>query len=161
MKIHVRHSVGDAQREFHISRHLREDYHLDASLFSLTGNVVFADFHAAHLFAHRVNERRPERALNASEIYALGLIDEVLHLVVGRHRRQRAPRLWADALAGLETEHGRAAVDQLLLAFVAEFPPSVVYLNEVDPAAYLAGESAGVMPAYEVAPVAPQNNAIP
>ncbi len=139
---------GGAAREFHVSRRAREKYGLEATLFSATGNVVFADFHAARLFAHRINERRnvdrhPERAISASEIHALGLIDEVLHLVVARHRRQRAPRLWAEALAALEADHGREAVDQLLLAFVDEFPPSAVYRNEVAPEAYLAGETAG------------------
>ena len=48
-------AVG-AMREFHVARGVREEYGLDSSLFSLTGNVVFADFKAARDFAHRINQ---------------------------------------------------------------------------------------------------------
>jgi hypothetical protein len=33
--------------EFHISRHARDLYDFDESLFSLHGNVILANFHAA------------------------------------------------------------------------------------------------------------------
>ncbi len=119
------------------------------SLFGLTGNVVFADFRAAQLFAHRINEqldleRYPERAISASKIYALGLIDEILHLLVARHRREKAPSLWRDSLARLEQDLGAEAVARLLRAFVEEFPSAAVYRGEVTPEAYLAGATAGV-----------------
>ena len=70
----------DAPREFHVSRRAREIYGLEGTLFAVSGNVVFADFHDARLFAHSMNERRdllqyPERAVSASQIHALGLID--------------------------------------------------------------------------------------
>ncbi|MDH3816361.1 MAG: hypothetical protein OEV48_17840, partial [Acidobacteriota bacterium] len=111
--------VGGAPREFHVSRAVREICGLDESLFTISGNVVFADFHAARTFAHRLNEHRPaERAVSASDIYALGLIDEALHLVVARHRRESAPQLWADAITLLGEEIGQGPLDELLLAFV-------------------------------------------
>ena len=89
-----------APREFHVSRRVREVCRLDESLFAFSGNVVFADFRAARDFAHRLNEQRPaERAVSASDIYALGLIDEALHLVLAHHRRDSAPHLWTDAIA--------------------------------------------------------------
>jgi glycosidase len=131
-------------REFHVSRTVRETYGLDESLFTVSGNVVFADFHAARTFAHRLNEHRPaERAVSASDIYALGLIDEALHLVVARHRRDRALRLWTDAIALLREEVGQGPLDQLLLAFVEEFPPTPVFKSEISEEDYLAGETDG------------------
>ena len=121
-----------APREFHVSRGVREAYGLDESLFTVSGNVVFANFHAARTFAHRLNEHRPaERAVSASDIYALGLIDEALHLVVARHRRESAPQLWADAITLLGEEIGQGPLDELLLAFVDEFPPTAVFKGEV------------------------------
>ena len=133
-----------ALREFHISRRVREAYGLDESLFSVSGNVVFADFHAARTFAHRLNEHRPaERGVSASDIYALGLIDEALHLVVARHRREVAPRLWADAIDLLGEEVGEAPLDEMLLAFVEEFPPTPVFRGEITAEDYLAGETDG------------------
>ncbi len=136
--------MNGASREFHVSRRLREACGFDESLFSLSGNVVFADFRAARDFAHRLNLRRdPERAVSASDIYALGLIDEALHLVVARHRRDIDPRLWREAIAVLEKEIGRGPLDELLLAFVEEFPPIPVYRDEISAEQYLSGESGG------------------
>ena len=133
-----------ALREFHVSRGVRDAYDLDEGLFTVSGNVVFADFHAARTFAHRLNEHRPaERAVSASDIYALGLIDEALHLVVARHRRESAPQLWADAIALLGEEIGQGPLDELLLAFVDEFPPTAVFKGEITEEEYLAGETDG------------------
>ena len=44
--------------EFHVSRSARDRYKFDDSLFSLSGNVVFADLQASREFAHRINEAR-------------------------------------------------------------------------------------------------------
>ena len=131
-----------ALREFHVSRRVREACGLDESLFTFSGNVVFADFRAARDFAHRLNEHRPaERAAGASDIYALGLIDEALHLVVARHRREVAPQLWTDAIAFLGEEVGQGPLDEMLLAFVEEFPPTPVFRGEITAVQYLAGET--------------------
>ncbi len=135
---------GGARREFHVSRRAREAYGLDESLFALSGNVVFANFRAARDFAHRLNERRdPETGISASEIYALGLIDEALHLLAARHRRENDPQLWTQAITVLEEELGSGPLDDLLAAFVEEFPPTPVYSNEVSAADYLAGATQG------------------
>jgi len=137
-----------APREFHVSRRAREVYGLDETLFGVCGNVVFADFHAARVFAHSMNERRdllqfPERAVSASQIHALGLIDEVLHLLIARYRRERTPELWSDALSRLDGELGGEAVDRMLEAFVDEFPPISVFRGELTTPRYLAGTTDG------------------
>ncbi|MFV2074314.1 MAG: alpha-amylase family glycosyl hydrolase, partial [Thermoanaerobaculales bacterium] len=137
-----------ARREFHVSRRARERYEMPDTLFSGTGNVVFADFHAARTFAHHMNQRRdllrrPERAVTASQIHALGLIDEVLHLLVARYRRERAPGLLADALARIESRFGREKTDLLLIAFVDEFPPTAVFRGDLTAGEYLDGRSGG------------------
>ena len=85
-------------REFHISRLARERYGIDKSLFALRGGVIVANFHAARVFAQRLNARRdlarfPETAVRAGQINAMGLIDEVLHLVVERYRQEIEPAL--------------------------------------------------------------------
>jgi len=139
----------NAPREFHVSRRAREFYGLDETLFAVSGNVVFADFHAARVFAHSMNERRdllrfPERAVSASQIHALGLIDEVLHLVVAQHRRDQAPELWSEALSRLEDTFGGEAVGRMLEDFVDEFPPLSVFRGELTTESYLAGATDGV-----------------
>ncbi|NLF49704.1 MAG: hypothetical protein GX577_01065, partial [Leptolinea sp.] len=72
--------------EFHISRTARDRYQVEKTLFSYNGNIVFANFHAARLFAQRMNSKRDvirfqEKAVKAGQINALGLIDEILHFV--------------------------------------------------------------------------------
>ena len=142
-------AVSDrAEREFHVSRAARERYGVDDALFSLTGNVVIADFRAARELAHRINQRRdaarfPERAVSAGQLNAVGLIDEFAHLLVARYRRLSNPRLLADALEDLEAAIGRPPVDELLLAFVSEFPPLAVHRGERTAAAWLAGVTGG------------------
>ncbi len=77
--------------EFHISRKTRDLYQFDESLFSLSGNVIFINFHGARLFAQRMNEKKdlinfPDQGIKAGQINAMGLIDEILHYVVGLYR---------------------------------------------------------------------------
>jgi glycosidase len=143
-----------AVREFHVSRRVRDRYGLSDALFSVTGNVVLADFGAARELAHAINTGRdlarfPERAIGAGELNAMGLIDEVLHLVVADYRRSN-PGVIARALDGLDSSLGADSLAELLAAFVAEFPPTPVYREEVTVTEYLAGATDGV-PHREVA----------
>ncbi|MFQ5595411.1 MAG: alpha-amylase family glycosyl hydrolase, partial [Anaerolineae bacterium] len=135
--------------EFHVSRQARDRYRFDETLFSLSGNVILANFHAARVLAQRMNEQRdlvsfPEQAVKAGQINAMGLIDEILHLVVGAYREQEDPSVMREALIWLEAELGSDAVDATLRRFVDAFPPSAVYRGEIEPEVYLAGETAGV-----------------
>ena len=97
------HPAHTPSRELHVSRESRDRYQFDQSLFSLRGQVIFADFHSARLVTQRMNERRdlgrfPEQAVRASELYALGLIDEILHHIVAEYKRQRRPDVMQRAL---------------------------------------------------------------
>lgn len=135
--------------EFHVSRRSREAYGFDEGVFSQSGNVVLASFHAARLFAQSMNRGRdlvrfPETAARAGEIYAMGLIDEILHRVVSLYHEQRNPRAMEEALARVEERLGRGAVDGALRRFAEEFPPLAVYRREIGLDEYLAGETDGV-----------------
>ena len=72
--------------EFHISRKARDHYQFAESLFSYTGNVVFANMAACREFAYRMNLVRdvashPSLAVHAGQLYAMGLIDEASHVL--------------------------------------------------------------------------------
>ncbi|MBN1246491.1 MAG: alpha-amylase, partial [Anaerolineae bacterium] len=143
-----RRSVEGAIREFHISRESRSRYDVDDTLFALDGNVIFANFRAARQLAQRINERRdvvvhPELAVRASELNAMGLVDEILHHVIAEYRRQRNPQVMGEALTYLAEHVGAEALDDVLLAFVQEFPPLPVHRGEMTAAAYLSAETAG------------------
>jgi glycosidase len=135
--------------EFHISRKVRDLYQFDESLFSLSGNVIFLNFHAARLFAQRMNEKRdlvnfPEQAIKAGQINAMGLIDEILHYIVSLYRNEKNPRVMKQALEWLYGKFGKQKVDETLRKFADEFPGVAIYRHEVELDVYLEGETAGV-----------------
>jgi glycosidase len=135
--------------EFHISRRARDLHSFEQSLFSLSGNVILANFHAARLFAAKLNARRdlvrfPERAVKAGQINAMGLIDEILHYVVRVFEKQKNSRVTSEAIRWLERKIGRDELDRALLRFVDEFPPLAVYRGQAEPAGWLGGRSGNV-----------------
>ena len=135
--------------EFHISRKVRDFYQFDEPLFSLSGNVIFPNFHAARLFAQRMNEKRdlvnfPEQAIKAGQINAMGLIDEILHYIIGLYRGEKNSQVMQQALEWLYEKFGKQKVDKALQKFADEFPAVAVYRREVELDTYLEGETAGI-----------------
>jgi glycosidase len=135
--------------EFHISRRSRDRYAFDESLFSFNGNVIFANFHAARVFARKMNERRdlvrfPEKAVQAGQINAMGLIDEILHLIVQLYREQADPEIMERAEQWLDETVGREAVDRAIERFSESFPPLAVYRGAIALRDHLAGHTGGM-----------------
>jgi glycosidase len=134
--------------EFHISRAVRDRYRFAETLFSFSGNVVFANVAASREFAHRMNlvrdvQRHPERAVNAAALYVMGLIDEASHAVIARYRQQFDPNVMVDALSFFSEQVGPRELDKMLLAFVGQFPGSTVYRGEQTAKEWLAGTTDG------------------
>jgi len=141
-------SIVDVPVEFHISREARDRYRFTDTLFSMRGRVIFANFHAVRLFVGKMNEKRdlvsfPEEAVQAGQINAMGLIDEILHHVVATFREQKNPEVIEEAMEWLSERMGADEVNKTLLRFVNDFPPVAVYRREIEPAAYLEGETEG------------------
>ena len=121
--------------EFHISRAVRERYEFKESLFSYTGNVVFANIGACREFAYKMNQvrdaqRNPERTVHAGALYAMGLIDEASHMAIARYRQTLDPVVMTAALDWFGSKVGRQELDRLLLTFVEQFPGSAVMRGE-------------------------------
>src|SRR4029450_7396405 len=140
---------GIATMEFHVARDARDRYRFDDSLYSITGNVILANFHAARVFAQRMNQKRdlvnyPEQAVKASQINAMGLIHELTHFLFRAYCEQHNPQLLENALSCLNARIGATSVDAALLKFADEFPPLAVYRREYDADTYLAGETSGM-----------------
>ena len=136
-----------ARMEFHINRDVRREYGLKDSLFSLTGNVFLADIRQARELAVRFNARQdpafPERFIKAGHLYAMGLIDEILHYVVALYREQVQSDVFETALDRLETNLGEKQTGGLLSAFSEQFPPKPVYTGAKNIDAYLKGKENG------------------
>lgn len=135
--------------EFHVSREARKRYGLDRVLYGLHGNLLIADLPGAQGLAERINavrgaESRPERAVRAGQVNAVGLIDEVFHCMAARYRELINPEALSGLLARLEKKLGNDNLRSTLNAFVDRFPGSAVWRDGQSPAEYLAGSTEGV-----------------
>jgi glycosidase len=135
--------------EFHISQKARERYQFAETLFSYTGNVVFADLDACRAFAYRMNqvrevEKYPQRAVHAGALFAMGLIDEASHVLMARYRQQFDPEVMTAALDWFAARVGSHEVDRLLLTFVEHFPGRSVMLGQETAREWLAGTTDGI-----------------
>ena len=134
--------------EFHIAQSARERYQFAESLFSYTGNVVFANLAACREFAYRMNqvrdvEKHPELAVHAGKLYAMGLIDEASHVLMARYREQFDPEVMTSALDWFSAKVGAEELDRMLLAFVEQFPGISIVRGQETPKQWLAGKTAG------------------
>jgi glycosidase len=132
--------------EFHISLDARQRYQFAESLFSYNGNVVFASMGACREFAHRMNtvreaQKYPERAVHAGQLWAMGLIDEVSHVLMARYREQFDPEVMTRALDWFSALVGPEPLEAMLLAFVEQFPGQSVVRGLETPKQWLAGST--------------------
>lgn len=124
--------VPDRKMEFHISGKARKKYHFDESLFSITGNVIFSNIYGARVFAEKINSVN-NKGIKASDVFAMGLMDEILHFVIAEHRKTLVPSLFKDILLSLETSIGEKQLDNTLLTFIREFPGSSIIRKKETP----------------------------
>ncbi|MDR1955479.1 MAG: alpha-amylase [Treponema sp.] len=135
--------AGQPQKEFHIRKEIREECGLDHTLFSLRGNVVLADFRQVRELAIRLNAQRdpahPERFIQAGQLNAMGLIDEILHYVVALYREQVQSDVFDTALLRFASVLGKEKTAGLLHTFGELFPPQQVYAGTITVEDYLKG----------------------
>jgi len=135
--------------EFHVSRKARDLYQFDETLFSLNGNVVFANFHAARMFAQKINMKKdlvsfPEQSVKAGQINAMGLIDEIIHFIVALYRQEIDTNIMKNALDYLFENLGREAVEKTLYHFAEQFPPVTVYKHQTGLKDYIEGNTSNI-----------------
>jgi glycosidase len=132
--------------EFHISKNSREKFKFDDLLFSLSGNVIFADHYAIRLFVKKINDNLdlvnyPEQAVKAGQINALGLIDEVMHFILQLYKQENGQFVIDEIFTKIEGELDSASLSNTLIEFVDEFPPSEVTKNKSSVKKYLTKKS--------------------
>ncbi len=133
--------------EFHVNSDVRHEYGLSDSLFSLTGNVVLADLKQCRELANKFNLKQdpahPERYIKAGHLYAMGLIDEILHYVVALYREEVQGDVFETALDRLNNNLGEGKTNGLLNEFSKQFPPRPVYKGEKNIEQYLKSKENG------------------
>lgn len=135
--------------EFHISRSSREKYKFDKRLFASTGNVVFANFQAARQFAKQMNDIRKIQSqkpayVSPGELNALGMIDEIFHIVVYEYYKENGKRLQSDLYQELADKVGKERLESTLLKFTNLYPPVEVFQQQCSELDYLNGQTNGV-----------------
>ena len=137
--------------ECHIARKARDRYQFDQSLFSFDGRLILGDFMAArHLAQQMIAVRGDTPPIKASELYAAGLLDELMHQMVATYRQQVDKTIFTRALAYLRTHLGADALTRALTTFLQLFPPLAVYRGEQSAQAWLLGQTQGI-PHSEIA----------
>ncbi len=124
--------------EFHVAKKIRDKYELNDIFFSLTGNVVFANFYQVRVFTQKLNDKRNiNDHLSPGEVNAVGLIDEIYHLAINKYFKQVFPNAFSDAISYTKEKLSQNKMDSLLLDFINVFPPQLVLKNELTPEQYL------------------------
>ncbi len=128
--------------EFHVSKNIRDLCHFDDTLYSSSGNVIFANLTAVKEFQVKLNKvfsdsNRENEQVSAGNLNAMGLIDEIFHYVCMIFRRDKSPLSFTNLLQDLDRYFGRDAIDELLLQFMEEFPPVLVYQKKLTAKDYL------------------------
>ncbi len=124
--------MSTLKMEFHISKQARDKYQFDLSLFETNGNAIIGNFHGARLLAARINQQKdllnfPETAAKASEVFAIGLMDEIFHYILKSYQQQTDRYILDDALTYIKENLSIPETYYVLEFFLKEFPPVSVY----------------------------------
>jgi glycosidase len=127
---------------FHISKECRKKYSIKEELFSITGNIVFANIRLAKDIAHKMNQKKnltlhPEQTIRAGLLNAMALEDEIFHYVLGIYKKKKKNDVFKKAIEYIEKSIGKDALSQTLVAFVDRFPPPNVYKGNISPEKYI------------------------
>ncbi|MCB9247448.1 MAG: hypothetical protein H6613_02355 [Ignavibacteriales bacterium] len=108
--------------EFHVAKSLRDKYELDEIFFSITGNVIFANFYQVRVFTQKLNNKRSvENHLSPGEVNAAGLLDEIYHFAIRNYFKKNFPNAFQDAITNVRENLSEEKFDLLLLDFIKVF----------------------------------------
>ncbi len=128
--------------EFHTSAEARKKYKLDDHLFTITGDLIVADFTQARKLAYEINQIRKtengqQNLTTPGQINALGLIHEIFHFLIGFYEEKINAGVFTRNLKHLNENLTAEETDKVLLNFIKEFPPLNVYRGSIKSEDYL------------------------
>ena len=124
--------------EFHIAAKLRRLYEVSDELFSISGNIVFANFGQVRKFVSNFNKsKNGKEKIKVSDVSATGLMDEIFHYAIRKYENDLNPKAFNRAIVHLENKIGEYELRKLLFEFIELFPPVDVYKGKVTPYDYL------------------------
>jgi glycosidase len=122
-------------KEFHISKAAREKYNIDKTFFKIRGNIIFSDSFEAKLFADKLNKENIQ--ISPSEVFALGLLDEVKHLLITLYKQQENDKIFKNAIKYLNNKIGKEKLLNTVSLFTLTFPPDVIFTKKTNITNYL------------------------
>jgi len=129
---------------FHVSKISREKYQFEENLFSITGDLIVADFTAARILSQKINDFRKQNGITDSfvtpgQINALGLLHEIFHFIIRQYEENENPGVFERSIIFFKEKIGAENLEQTLKIFVEEFPPLPVQKNETTVDQYING----------------------
>jgi glycosidase len=129
---------------FHVSKTSREKYKFEENLYSITGDLIVADFAAARLLSQKINDYRKQSGISDSfvtpgQINAIGLLHEIFHFIIRQYEENENPGVFERSIIFFKENIGSENLEQTLKTFVEEFPPLQVQRKEITPENYING----------------------
>ena len=147
MKNHLMISRKNITFEFHTSSEARKKYQLEENLFTITGDLIVADFASARVLADKINrvkkeENHQQHLTTPGQVNALGLIHEIFHFLLGYYEENINPGVFTRSLKHLKENLTDEETDKVLLNFIQDFPPLDVYKGKISAEDYLISATA-------------------
>ncbi len=145
----VKKSTQKGIYEFHISRKCRDKYEFNGDLFSLDGNIIFANFKNARIFTDKfIQKQKPDEVkknkIRASEFNAIGLIDEIYHYIINLYKKETNDKIILNAYKEAESSCGSKNVMESFKLFLNDFPNNSIYKNKINIDDYLKNKTEGI-----------------
>lgn len=139
--------------EFHISRKARDTYRFSDTLFSSHGNVIFSNMRAVREFSATIHQKsgvgtQGLASIQPGELYALGLLDEIFHIMIHRYLDQYGQKTYSSLSETIIRETSAQILHSTLLDFCQTFPPVEIYHTPEKANDYLNGETDGIKNEY-------------
>ena len=132
------HNYSLPKFEFHIARSVRVKYDVEDELFSISGNVILADFKSVRLFVKKLNSKRETKEkVTSGQVNAAGLMDEIYHYLFRLYETQVNPGVFTKAVNHLNQTVGEENTRKVLFEFVSLFPSTEVFKGHVSTFDYL------------------------
>ena len=134
--------------EFHIISSARDKYAFDEQLFAFDGNFVFVNFQAVRNFTQKLNDLRenpydPSSYIQPAQINALGLLDEISHIIFKRYYEKHGKDLQSALFDALEIELGSQRLKENITQLWRLFPALEVYRGKIATIDYYRDETKG------------------
>ncbi len=132
-----------------LSRGVLDKYQIAELLLSDTKIYKFDNYHSIRTFVQKINEKRnviefPEHAINSGDANGYGLLQEIMHYVIEMYKKEKKQSILQDAYNQLYLKFGSKKIETVITTFIDEFPPPLIYKNEIDISNFLKNISDGV-----------------